>query len=357
MPSTRYSLLPTKTNGVRAPILARSPSSRIVTSPSRRSTSAVASASAAHFECPSLAQPLAGLDEARVDADRRVVDEDAIVHARRRRHASYGRAAIGLHGFRQIERDAGILREVIQRAEREHAKRRRRTGECSGDRADRSISATGDNGFGMLVERLSRCGRNVARDRRARGCARRCRRLETILRPLRADAGGARHHSRDSARSPSSQLVSSFEPAGGGVRFSCVSTWAAWKALARQPSRDTARSVGVSAASERRVWRDRARQARPVPRVSAESSRRHRAGAGDAPSSVHQRAIAERRAAALRQRVADERRRAARASAAACSASLSSRASGRICPRHDDARRRAARSVARWRHHRYRRAK
>ena len=52
MPSTRYSLLPTKTNGVRAPILARSASSRIATSPSRRSTSAVASASAVHFECP-----------------------------------------------------------------------------------------------------------------------------------------------------------------------------------------------------------------------------------------------------------------------------------------------------------------
>ena len=65
----------------------------------------------------------------------------------------------GLHGFLQIERDPGILRKVIERAEREHPKRRRRAGECSGDRADRSISATGDDGFGVRVERHSRCGR------------------------------------------------------------------------------------------------------------------------------------------------------------------------------------------------------
>ena len=61
--------------------LVRSSSSRIVTSSSRRSTSAVASASAAHFERPCRAQPLARLDDARIDADRRVVDEDAIVDA------------------------------------------------------------------------------------------------------------------------------------------------------------------------------------------------------------------------------------------------------------------------------------
>ena len=108
-----------------------------------------------------LAQPLPGRDEARIDANRRIVDEDAIVHARDVDTLRMARGD-GLHRFSEIERDAGILRKVIERAEREHPKRGRRTGECSGDRADRSISATCDNGFGVRVERHSRCGRNAA---------------------------------------------------------------------------------------------------------------------------------------------------------------------------------------------------
>ena len=62
-------------------------------------------------------------DDVRIDADGGVVDEDAIVHLRRRPLARGGRAATTATACAKIERDAEILGEVIERAEREDAER------------------------------------------------------------------------------------------------------------------------------------------------------------------------------------------------------------------------------------------
>ena len=55
------------------------------------------------------------------------------------------RAATTATASAKIERDAEILREVIERAEREDAERRRRTDDAGRDAADGAVAAAGDD--------------------------------------------------------------------------------------------------------------------------------------------------------------------------------------------------------------------
>src|SRR5688572_1544146 len=66
-----------------------------------------------------LPQPLADLDDAGVDADRRVVDENLLANAT---HIRFPDMALddGLDRLVQIERNLKILGEMIQRAERQN---------------------------------------------------------------------------------------------------------------------------------------------------------------------------------------------------------------------------------------------
>ena len=168
------------------------------------------------------------------------------------------RAAIVSHGFLQIERDARILRKVIQRAEGKHSQRRRRAGQHGRDSADRSISAAGDDGVGMLVERLSPAAEHSSQGSRE-------------LADARVEAGLAKQfldffaQTRDAARAARGFSTIAIIAASIVLRlrarqskiFACFHLGRAGRLLARQPSRDPARSAGVSVAGQRRVRRHR----------------------------------------------------------------------------------------------------
>ena len=87
-----------------------------------------------------------------VEAETRVVDEGAAVDL----------GDVDLHPvavddrpdrFFEVGRHAGVAREVVQRAEGEHAERHRLVGERTGDRADRAVAAAGDDHVGLARER------------------------------------------------------------------------------------------------------------------------------------------------------------------------------------------------------------
>ena len=56
-----------------------------------------------------------------------------------------------LHRRVEVERDADVLGEVVERAERQHAERSLRADECRGDGADRSVAAGGDDGAAAFL--------------------------------------------------------------------------------------------------------------------------------------------------------------------------------------------------------------
>ena len=93
-------------------------------------------------EAVPLLPPLALAHNRWVDAEAGVVDEDAAVdlggvHAR---DAPGEQSARGLF---EVEREAEVFGEVVERAEREHAERLVRVDEQGGDRADRAVAAAG----------------------------------------------------------------------------------------------------------------------------------------------------------------------------------------------------------------------
>ena len=90
--------------------------------------------------------PLLGVplpDHARVDAEARVVDEDAAVQIA---DVDVAHAAVDdrLDRLRELQRNAGVLGEVIQRAQWKHAERRVRLDRDARDGPDGSVPARRD---------------------------------------------------------------------------------------------------------------------------------------------------------------------------------------------------------------------
>ena len=86
---------------------------------------------------------------------RGVVDEDGIANT-----ADVYLADLARHDrldrLVQIERNLEILREVIERAEWQHSKRRRSTDQFRGDRIYGTVATAGHNRIGMLFETHTR---------------------------------------------------------------------------------------------------------------------------------------------------------------------------------------------------------
>ena len=92
-------------------------------------------------------QLLAALDDVRIDANGGVVDKDAVVHAS---HIDPPDASFrdAVYCLVQVHRDLQNFREVIQRAERQHAERRGPAGEYRRDRVHGAVASAGDDGIG-----------------------------------------------------------------------------------------------------------------------------------------------------------------------------------------------------------------
>ena len=86
---------------------------------------------------------LARLDHVGIDADRRVVDEDAAVDLA---HVDVARAPLRDEQRREFDdrRDAQVLGEVVERAERQHAERNARARQMPRRRADGPVAAADD---------------------------------------------------------------------------------------------------------------------------------------------------------------------------------------------------------------------
>src|SRR5256714_7869445 len=116
-----------------------------------------------------LAQLLAPVHDARVEAEARIVDEDLAVDLAHvdRDDAPLADAARGLT---RVERDFQVLREVVERAEREHAERTVSASERRSDRADRAVASASDDRARAVRDRAPRELRQLralARDRQA----------------------------------------------------------------------------------------------------------------------------------------------------------------------------------------------
>jgi hypothetical protein len=106
--------------------------------------------------CPEEGWPFAALESlldhqttennARINSETRVVDEDATVHLP---DVDYGHVMIddGAHRARQIEWNPQILGKMIKRAERQYAQRFRATGHLCGNRAHGSVPSSSNNRF------------------------------------------------------------------------------------------------------------------------------------------------------------------------------------------------------------------
>jgi hypothetical protein len=90
---------------------------------------------------PLLGEPFP--DHAGIDAQAGVVDEDAPVEIA---HVDVADVPGDdrLHGLRELQRNAGVLREVVQRAAGNHSESRVGLDGDRGDRTDRAVSAGGD---------------------------------------------------------------------------------------------------------------------------------------------------------------------------------------------------------------------
>ncbi len=92
---------------------------------------------------------LAVADDVRIEAEARVVDEDAAVHlADVDEHRPSSDDAT--HGRGDIERHAEIPGEMVERAEREHAECDLAADQRGDDGADGAVAAAGDDDVGML---------------------------------------------------------------------------------------------------------------------------------------------------------------------------------------------------------------
>ena len=83
-------------------------------------------------------------DEIRIDADRGIVDEDLAVDVG---EIDTARMALGdgRGGCLDLERDVKVLREMVERAERQHAEPHVRAGEGRRRRADGPVAAARDH--------------------------------------------------------------------------------------------------------------------------------------------------------------------------------------------------------------------
>lgn len=97
------------------------------------------------------AKVFAPLNDARIHANRRVVDEHPIVDAPRI-DACDTAARDRFDRLGQIDGNLKIFREMVQRPEWKHAERRWSASQRRRDGADRSVAAAGDDGFGVLVQ-------------------------------------------------------------------------------------------------------------------------------------------------------------------------------------------------------------
>src|SRR4029453_15923082 len=88
--------------------------------------------------------PVALDDEIRVDADRRVVDEDLAVDLAEIDHAGLT-ASDCLRGALEVERKPEVLGEMIERSERNDAERHARSGEHACNGANAAVAASGDD--------------------------------------------------------------------------------------------------------------------------------------------------------------------------------------------------------------------
>jgi hypothetical protein len=147
MPSIVYSLLPTRTNGVRQVLCRPSISMRTVTPRYRLRRRSVAIAIAGHLRYPCVPQLLPLFDHVRIEADGRVVDEEAIVHLPDVHSRDVSRRD-DRNRLMKIDRNLQVLGEVIEGAEREHAESRRRSEDAGRDAADGAVAAAGDDDGG-----------------------------------------------------------------------------------------------------------------------------------------------------------------------------------------------------------------
>ena len=101
------------------------------------------------------------LHDGRVEADARVVDEDAAVEL-----ADVDQLGLAvddrLYRRVEVERNADVLGEVIERAERQHAERGLRADERRGDGAHRAVAAGGDDGAAAALRIAAGDGRQLA---------------------------------------------------------------------------------------------------------------------------------------------------------------------------------------------------
>ena len=87
---------------------------------------------------------LAPGNDLRINSEARIVNEDAAIHFAGV-HGHDASMHHGPHRHFEIERDAQVLGEMIQGADRQHAKDLLRAGQFRGDSADCPIAAGGDN--------------------------------------------------------------------------------------------------------------------------------------------------------------------------------------------------------------------
>jgi hypothetical protein len=106
------------------------------------------------FRDPAAGSPPVALDdEIRIDADRRVIDEDLAIDLAEIDHA--GLAATDCRrGAVEVEREAEILGEMIERSERNDAERHPRSSEHTRHGADAAVAASGDDRVDVAAPRL-----------------------------------------------------------------------------------------------------------------------------------------------------------------------------------------------------------
>jgi hypothetical protein len=107
-----------------------------------------------------LPQLIADVDDARVESDGGIVDEEAIVHLSHI-HAPDASGYDRLHRLVEPQRNVKILREVIERAERQDAERTVRIYDAGGNTADRPIAAGSHNDRSGRASRSSGVSRIV----------------------------------------------------------------------------------------------------------------------------------------------------------------------------------------------------
>jgi hypothetical protein len=113
------------------------------------------------FCATTLSQPLARLHDARIETDRRVVEENAVADApdvnpldmTTRNH---------LHGFVEIERNVEVLRKVIEGPQRQHTQGCGTPCEHRGHRVQRTVTSARDDCVRMAIKRITRGGRDAA---------------------------------------------------------------------------------------------------------------------------------------------------------------------------------------------------